>query len=73
MRRYYWDFFGPMAEGTARHFQHHLEEFFAREKMEGCNSGVDVAPGQVSAWVDAPEPHRQVIERALRPRRYAEG
>ena len=36
MKTYYWDFFGPNAEGTAAHFGRHLEEFFAKHGIEGC-------------------------------------
>lgn len=27
----FWDYYGPSAEGTARHFRHHLEEWIDRE------------------------------------------
>lgn len=72
MRRYYWDFFGPAADGTARHFQHHLDEFLERERLQGCTTGVEAEQGTVSAWLDAPVAYEPVIGRALRPRRYAE-
>lgn len=70
MRRYYWDFFGPAAEGTAEHYHHHLDEFLAREGLTGCTTGVEAEDGVVSAWCAVPEEHRSVVERALRPRRY---
>lgn len=72
MRRYYWDFFGPAAEGTAHHYQHHLDEFLAREGLTDCATGIEQEDGVVSAWCTVPESHRTVIERALRPRRYVD-
>ena len=28
-----WDYYGPSAEGTARHFHHHLDEWLKREGL----------------------------------------
>src|SRR5688572_33462172 len=35
-RTYYWDFFGPRAEGTATHFVSHLREFLSKHELTGC-------------------------------------
>lgn len=72
MRRYLWDFFGPHAEPTARHFLVHLDEFIAREKLEGCVTGVGPDDGDWAVWCEIGEANRSVIERALRPKRYLE-
>jgi hypothetical protein len=65
-----WDFFGPRAEGTARHFQRHLEEFLARESVDGCATAVE-APraGQWTVTCRTPEGATDTVRRALRPRR----
>jgi uncharacterized protein len=67
----YWDYFGPPAEGTAKHFCAHLDEFLAREQLEGCTTGVLVdEPGRhAAAWCTCPEPLVPILGRALRPRR----
>lgn len=67
----YWDYFGPTAEGTAEHFRMHLDEFLAREQLDGCVTGVEIVkPGQhAAAWCRCPESLVDTIGRALRPRR----
>jgi hypothetical protein len=67
---YFWDFFGPRAEGTARHFQRHLDEFLAREAVAGCVTGADEqAAGHWAAWCRTPPTAAEPVRRALRPRR----
>lgn len=70
MRRYFWDFFGPHAEGTARHFHKHLDEFLVRENIQGCSTGVVGNGEHFAAYCDTPDEHRDVIQRALRPKRF---
>lgn len=72
MRRYFWDFFGPHSEGTARHFHEHLDEFLAREKLAGCTTGVVAEDRSFAAFCDAPDEHHDVIQRALRPKRFTD-
>ena len=70
VKTYYWDFFGPRAEGTAKHFVRHLNEFFEKNGIVGCE--VDTASagqGHVAARCRAPLEAEDVIERALRPQR----
>lgn len=70
MKTWYWDFAGPTAEGTARHFRVHLDEFLAREGLGGCETGVESqGPGHAAAFCRAPDEHGEAIQRALRPRR----
>jgi hypothetical protein len=71
---FWWDFFGPRAEGTARHFQRHLEEFLAREAVAGCTTAVE-APraGQWSVSCHAPAAAADAVRGALRPRREQAG
>jgi hypothetical protein len=70
---YFWDFFGPRAEGTARHFQRHLDEFLAREAVGGCTTGAEeLAAGHWAAWCRTPPAAAEPVQRALKPRRQRE-
>jgi hypothetical protein len=67
---FYWDFFGPRAEGTARHFQRHLEEFLAREGVVGCTTDVHgSSPNQWTVSCRTPANAAEPVRRARRPRR----
>jgi hypothetical protein len=69
---FYWDFFGPRAEGTARHFQKHMDEFLARQAVAGCVTGVDtLRDGHWAAWCRTPDEAVPTIRTALKPRRQA--
>jgi uncharacterized protein len=71
---FFWDFFGSRAEGTARHFRQHLDEFLHREAVAGCTTGVEeLRPAHWAAWCRAPEEATEAVQRALRPRRRQEG
>jgi alpha-beta hydrolase superfamily lysophospholipase len=67
----WWDYLGPTAEGTAAHFRAHLDEFLLREKLDGCETGVEViTPGHhAAAWCRCPAASLEILRRALRPRR----
>lgn len=68
--RLYWDFFGPAAPKTAEHFRKHLDEFLAKNAVEGCETGTSSAgPGHQAAFCVAPPEASDGLERALRPRR----
>jgi hypothetical protein len=73
-RTFFWDFPGPRGEGTARHFRKHLDEFLHREAVAGCTTGVEeLARGSIqnwAAWCRAPAEVAEVVQRALKPRRY---
>jgi len=65
-----WDFFGPRAEGTALHFQRHVDEFLAREALGGCATAAS-AEGKAhwAVHCTSPPAHAAAIRGALRPRR----
>jgi hypothetical protein len=66
----FWDFFGPRAEGTARHFRSHLEEFLERESVDGCSVGISSGnPRHWATWCLAPVAVDDLLTRALKPRR----
>ena len=70
MKRFCWDYFGPMGAGTAAHFQRHLDEFIANLKLEGCSTGVENdQPMQGTCWCDAPESAGEIIVERLKPHR----
>lgn len=69
MTTYSWDYFGPDADGTARHFLVHLRDYLARAGVTGCELGVtSERPGHSAAWCRAPDHAREAVLR-LRPRR----
>lgn len=69
-KTFYWDFHGPRAEGTARHFRTHLDEFLARERIVGCETGVEeLGAAHWAAWCRAGQEACEPVSRALRPRR----
>ena len=67
---FFWDFFGPRAEGTARHFLRHLEEFLQREAVSDCVAEVAaVKAGHWAVSCRTPLDTAAVVRAALRPRR----
>lgn len=72
VRTYFWDFFGPRAQPTAAHFKRHLRGFLEQHGI-GQLTLLDEsrAPGHHAVGVTTPLEHRALIEKALRPKRYA--
>lgn len=70
MKKYLWDFFGPHAERTARHFEQHLLEFLSKNELAVESTGLESAGHNHHAafCIAAPESQRP-IETALRPNR----
>lgn len=72
MPTYFWDFFGPRAEGTARHFARHLEQFLENHRISGCRVTVTSEyEGHFAAVCEATEESAPVLEKSLRPQRRA--
>ena len=73
--RFYWDFFGPDARGTAEHFHRHLREFLTHYQLDALTTDVgSMEPGHAHCWCDTPAASVELIEQRLRPRRrYAPG
>ena len=69
---FYWDFYGPDAEGTATHHRRHVEEFLAARGIAGGLSGVQLAEGHAAAWYEVPAERADEVGLALRPRRFSE-
>ncbi|HET9954054.1 MAG TPA: hypothetical protein VFQ61_06105 [Polyangiaceae bacterium] len=69
-RTFLWDFFGPAAPLTAAHFKKHLDEFLARNALEGCETGTrSEAPGHMAAFCRTPSVHWSAVQHSLRPKR----
>lgn len=69
---YAWDFFGPHAEGTAKHFLRHLEQYWAKAAVEGCEAGLESdGAGHHAVWCKTPAAADAAILQ-LRPRRRRE-
>ena len=71
-RTYFWDFFGPRSEPTARHFKRHLHGFLEQHGAAQLEV-VEVAlgPGHYAIGLATPPEHFELIEKALRPKRHA--
>ena len=67
---FFWDFFGPRAEGTARHFLHHLDERLRRDGVAGCTTAVESPlAAQWTVSCRTPDEAAEPLRAALRPRR----
>jgi hypothetical protein len=73
MKSYFWDFFGPRAEGTAQHFLLHLREFLRKNECPEMPTGLrSEGAGHQAVFCSPPAEFQLAIERSLRPRRSTE-
>lgn len=73
MQTYFWDFFGPRAEGTAQHFLVHLREFLATNGCPDMPTGLrSEGAGHQGVFCTPPAEFRDAIQRSLRPKRIVE-
>jgi hypothetical protein len=71
-RTYYWDFFGPRSRPTAQHFKRHLQGFLAQHGVVQAELvEAALAPNHHAVGVVTPLEHWELIEKALRPKRFA--
>ena len=71
-RTYFWDFFGPRSQPTAQHFKRHLQGFLVQHGVaELPLVEASQAPGHHAVGVTTPPQHWELIEKALRPKRFA--
>lgn len=67
---YWWDFFGPNAERTARHHASHLREFLEGKGHAHSEIGTASAgAGHFGAYCIAEPVAKQLVESTLRPNR----
>ncbi len=67
--RFHWDFFGPDAPRTAEHFLHHVDEFCAREGIQGQRHWVTTFPVRCTATLECDEAHMLLVRDRLKPKR----
>jgi uncharacterized protein len=73
MKSFFWDFFGPRAEGTAQHFLTHLREFLKQNECPEMPTGLrSEGAGHQAVFCTPPAEFEVAIERSLRPRRTVE-
>ncbi len=70
MKSYFWDFFGPRAEGTAQHFLVHLREFLRKNECPEMATGLrSEGAGHHAVFCSPPAEYEARIAASLRPRR----
>lgn len=70
-RTYYWDFFGPRSQPTAQHFKRHLQGFLTQHGVAQAELvEATLAPHHHAVGVVTPLEHWELIEKALRPKRF---
>jgi hypothetical protein len=70
-RTYFWDFFGPRAQPTASHFKRHLQGFLNQHGIADLPLvDASTAPSHHAVGVTVPPEHWELIEKALRPKRF---
>ena len=70
MMRLIWDFFGPDAEGTARHHAVHLREFMVREGISSVTFGLGYeVEGHCASWCELDAELAARVSRVLKPQR----
>jgi hypothetical protein len=53
--RFLWDFFGPRAEGTAKHFEKHLLQFLAANSLTLPTGVLQESENHVVVFCDPPD------------------
>lgn len=70
-RTYFWDFYGPRSVPTAQHFRRHLQDFFTLHELPTLTTcEVSDGPMHCGIGLTTPAEHWELIEKALRPKRY---
>ncbi len=65
-----WDFFGPAAEGTAKHHAIHLDEYAQKHSLETYGVGEEkVSEDQFTAYMIVDEKNMIGVRDALKPQR----
>lgn len=67
--RFHWDFLGPDAQITAKHFCHHLEEFCAMHHIAGQRTFTTMVQNRCVASMECDEKHMILVRDHLRPKR----
>lgn len=67
--RFHWDFFGPDAPTTAKHFLKHMDEFCVREGVLGYQHWTTERPTLCTATLECEEHYLTLVRDRLRPKR----
>ncbi len=67
--RFHWDFLGPDAEPTAKHFCHHLEEFCETHAIADPRTFTSMVQKRCVASLECDEKHMILVRDLLRPKR----
>lgn len=67
--RFHWDFLGPDAEPTAKHFCHHLEEFCEMHGIADPRTYTTMEGRRCVASMECDEKHMILVRDHLRPKR----
>jgi hypothetical protein len=68
--RLFWDYYGPMAQGTANHFLIHLKDFLVKNEMS-FKTGVEHSQVNHSyVFCETPIEAVEILIKSLRPKRY---
>lgn len=73
MKTYFWEFFGPSAGETARHFEQHLRQFLETHALRAEESGLLESEAQALVFCSAEAQVGEAIVGALRPRQEVVG
>ena len=65
--RFHWDFFGPDAPITAKHFLKHMDEFCTKEQVTGYRHWTTDQPARSTATFECDQQHLALIRDRLRP------
>ena len=70
--RVFWDYYGPSAEATARHFAHHLEDLIQRDSLADTVLQCDIEiyhDTHAAAYCDATYETGKKLAQALKSKR----
>lgn len=67
--RFHWDFLGPDAGPTAKHFCHHVDEFCAKHGLAGYRTFTTMEGRRCVASLECDERHMVLVRDLLRPKR----
>jgi len=68
-RAYYWDFFGPRAQGTAEHFERHVRQFLEQHACPAETALESSGQGHAAVRCVVPLEWAERIELSLKPKR----
>jgi hypothetical protein len=68
--RLFWDYYGPMAKGTAEHFLAHLKQFLEQKQLLLETGITHFNENHSFVSCESPIIHLEMLIKTLRPKRY---